>query len=629
MVTRNKLNKPECVLLKPFSMESQLAKGWTDKMYDRYPLRIVVIFFLIFALALSGVAQQEPEALEGKEQKKLAPVKENDQPADKEGDNPDKSAKGKGELESRQVAKGDGPDGKRLEGAEDKRPVENGPKDKQPVAPDGERLEKPEDKRPVGNGTEDKQSVGPDGERLKGAEDKRPVENGPKDKQPDAPDGERLEGTEDKRPVRDSPKDKQPEGPDRKQSVAPEGKPKLVLGQQYLSFGEVSVGTSKDLELEISNAGDAELKIINFEFNNGSFKTKDVILPLTISPGSTERVSITYTSTKKETSVGLLTIKSNVKDSAVQVLAGLVDVSDVSGTLTLNFKKGLNMISLPTKPDAPYTARTFGQKIGDVSLVARYDTDTQSFDTFIPSIDSDNGFDITGGKGYIVNTTSSKSVGFTGRIWQDPAAPTLDGLNLPDPQWAFVIAVDLPDQLVGKKELYYQVGEQKSSLVLQPNSDSHFRIPMVDQSKNDVIREHEEIEVQIFNATRQLVGYSKLVVEQQDLEQAFKRVKITCNEIPESSRALQNYPNPFNPETWIPFQLDQQSEVALEIYDVNGYLVRSIDIGFRYAGIYFSRDRAIYWDGRSDLGEQVASGIYFYILQTEYMTDTRRMVLLK
>jgi hypothetical protein len=152
---------------------------------------------------------------------------------------------------------------------------------------------------------------------------------------------------------------------------------------------------------------------------------------------------------------------------------------------------------------------------------------------------------------------------------------------------------------------------------------------MVDQSKNDVIREHEEIEVQIFNATRQLVGYSKLVVEQQDLEQAFKRVKITCNEIPESSRALQNYPNPFNPETWIPFQLDQQSEVALEIYDVNGYLVRSIDIGFRYAGIYFSRDRAIYWDGRSDLGEQVASGIYFYILQTEYMTDTRRMVLLK
>ena len=55
---------------------------------------------MIFALALSGVAQQEPEALEGKEQKKLAPVKENDQPADKEGDNPDKSAKGKGEIQA-------------------------------------------------------------------------------------------------------------------------------------------------------------------------------------------------------------------------------------------------------------------------------------------------------------------------------------------------------------------------------------------------------------------------------------------------------------------------------------------------------------------------------------------------
>jgi len=99
--------------------------------------------------------------------------------------------------------------------------------------------------------------------------------------------------------------------------------------------------------------------------------------------------------------------------------------------------------------------------------------------------------------------------------------------------------------------------------------------------------------------------------------------------IPNVTQLLQNYPNPFNPETWVPFELSQGSEVRLTIYDTSGRLIRRIDLGFQPAGTYLQRDRAIYWDGRTPSGEQVASGTYFYTLKTADYTSTQKMIILK
>jgi len=99
--------------------------------------------------------------------------------------------------------------------------------------------------------------------------------------------------------------------------------------------------------------------------------------------------------------------------------------------------------------------------------------------------------------------------------------------------------------------------------------------------------------------------------------------------LPEVTALLQNYPNPFNPETWIPFELNQDSEVSLTIYDMAGRLVRRLDLGFQEAGTYLQRDRAIYWDGRTQSGEQVASGTYFYTLKTAGYVSTQKMIILK
>ena len=99
--------------------------------------------------------------------------------------------------------------------------------------------------------------------------------------------------------------------------------------------------------------------------------------------------------------------------------------------------------------------------------------------------------------------------------------------------------------------------------------------------------------------------------------------------IPDASSLLHNYPNPFNPETWIPYQLSEASNVTFSIYSVNGRLVRTLSLGYQAAGVYRSKSRAAYWDGRNALGESVASGIYFYTLTAGDFIATGKMLIRK
>ena len=99
--------------------------------------------------------------------------------------------------------------------------------------------------------------------------------------------------------------------------------------------------------------------------------------------------------------------------------------------------------------------------------------------------------------------------------------------------------------------------------------------------------------------------------------------------IPEETALLHNYPNPFNPETWIPYQLAEPAEVTLTIHSVNGTLVRTLALGHQPAGIYQTRNRAVYWDGKNEVGESVASNIYFYTLTAGNFNATRKMLIRK
>ena len=98
---------------------------------------------------------------------------------------------------------------------------------------------------------------------------------------------------------------------------------------------------------------------------------------------------------------------------------------------------------------------------------------------------------------------------------------------------------------------------------------------------------------------------------------------------PKETTLLPNYPNPFNPETWIPYRLAREAEVAITIYDTKGTLVRRLALGHREAGHYAARGKAAYWDGRNEDGEAVASRIYIYQFRAEDYAASRRMVIVK
>jgi enediyne biosynthesis protein E4 len=122
------------------------------------------------------------------------------------------------------------------------------------------------------------------------------------------------------------------------------------------------------------------------------------------------------------------------------------------------------------------------------------------------------------------------------------------------------------------------------------------------------------------------------------LEENLSAVETPCVKYPVSSdkknlpdrSCLQNiYPNPFNPETWIPYQLAQLSDVEILIYDSTGGLVKTLRLGIKNPGYYTSKVNAAYWDGTNENGELVSSGVYFCQLKTNNGVDIKKMILKK
>ncbi len=101
------------------------------------------------------------------------------------------------------------------------------------------------------------------------------------------------------------------------------------------------------------------------------------------------------------------------------------------------------------------------------------------------------------------------------------------------------------------------------------------------------------------------------------------------NVVPQKTTLLPNFPNPFNPETWIPYDLAQDANVDIKIYNLKGETIRELKIGFQNTGTYRTKELAAFWDGRNSTGEFVASGLYFYSLNAGQSKAIRQMVIRK
>jgi hypothetical protein len=94
--------------------------------------------------------------------------------------------------------------------------------------------------------------------------------------------------------------------------------------------------------------------------------------------------------------------------------------------------------------------------------------------------------------------------------------------------------------------------------------------------------------------------------------------------LPTEFRLLQNVPNPFNPVTRITYHVPQRSVVSIRVYDVNGRLVRTLIDSVTDPG-----RRTAAWDGRSNSGVSVGSGVYFCTMEAPDFRESRKLMLLK
>ena len=302
----------------------------------------------------------------------------------------------------------------------------------------------------------------------------------------------------------------------------------------------------------------------------------------------------------------------------------IVPVAD-ENAFDITLSTGLNMISLPLMPDKPYRARSFMEKIGATTVI-ELDTAAQRFIGFTAN-STGNGFPIDGGRGYIVNLTEAKTVSFTGRAWQNTtstaaAAPTLASVQN---TWAFVLQAQI-EGISGVTLTVYN-GHTR---VAEADAANGFHAAWADMNRQAVVSIGDTLTIEVRDTTGELIRTLQHEIGVADVHRAFTELRLTpADLIPKRTVLLANYPNPFNPETWLPYQLANDAEVAIRIYSSAGQLVRYMNLGFQQAGYYIGKSRAAYWDGRNDLGEQLASGVYFYQLSTSESSVTRKMVIRK
>lgn len=307
--------------------------------------------------------------------------------------------------------------------------------------------------------------------------------------------------------------------------------------------------------------------------------------------------------------------------------AGLI-VDATNNVFFQELEAGLNMISLPLKPSRPHTARSFMREIGATTII-QLEAKNRRFVGFTAA-DSGDGFPIEGGMGYIVNTPQARIVTYVGGAWRN--TPAIAAAPSPETQaraWAFIVAANTAD--IGNMTVSVHNPRTNSieTMAATASSGNSYAI-WADLTRRSVVEVGDVLAIQIQDEIGQVVGTLNHEISTEDIRRAFVQLHLT----PESLRPTQtmlfaNYPNPFNPETWLPYQLAQSANVQIRIYNTTGNLVRNMDLGFQAAGYYLDKSRAAYWDGRNNLGEHMASGVYFYQLIAGDYIANRKLVILK
>ena len=313
--------------------------------------------------------------------------------------------------------------------------------------------------------------------------------------------------------------------------------------------------------------------------------------------------------------------------------------TDGSSTITLN--QGLNLVGLPLRdPRVMRVSDLFGLDGigGNVPVIIL--TDGGEFKA-VGRVDDPGDIEITGGQAFILNARRAAMVEVSGDAWTNTsgmaAAPvTMTGLEVEEMTPILGLRGSIVDEGTGLKAEGFRVTVKNLSTgravaAITSPDEAGYRSTVVDIETGHAATIGDILEISA-QSPDPLVGVQPVqyTVTAEDVKRGLIQLsELVAYEIPAETELLANYPNPFNPETWIPYRLAEDAFVTLTIYDQTGQVIRTLELGHRIASAYESQSKAVYWDGRNEFGEQVASGVYFYHLSAGDYSATRKMVILK
>jgi hypothetical protein len=309
--------------------------------------------------------------------------------------------------------------------------------------------------------------------------------------------------------------------------------------------------------------------------------------------------------------------------------------------------KGINLISIPLNGPNLTKVSDLAKVLSDkMSLIISYNIAQGKFQSFTSTtpVGTPTDVSIAGGKSLIVSMKDVGSFDVSGEPWsnEEPLSPSLreqlfgsngspvlelDGIVTREDTGAVINDSSTSSrQALSVTVRHFSTGVSMTDTT----SDGIFSITFV-YLGDQLAHVGDILEISAYNSTGSFrIDPIRHVLTESDIE--LGRVSLgnlVASVIPNRSELLANFPNPFNPETWIPFKLKEASDTLITIYDVHGRVVRKLDLGYIPAGVYQTKAKSAYWDGTNDIGERVASGIYFYHLKAGEFSASRKMVILK
>ena len=318
------------------------------------------------------------------------------------------------------------------------------------------------------------------------------------------------------------------------------------------------------------------------------------------------------------------------------------DALGTDGNSAIALNQGLNVVGLPlrdsrlTRVSHLFALDGIGGNVPVIIL-----TDGGEFKAVGRAGDPGD-IEITGGQSFILTAQRAAIVDISGDAWTNvsgtSAAPqvALTGIQVTDTTPVLALRGSIVDEGTGvsKAGLHVKVknlSTDRAITTVTGDEGNGYQLTVVDIETTRAARIGDILEISA-QSPDPFIGVQPLryTVTAEDVKRGLIQLtELVAYEIPTETELLHNYPNPFNPETWIPYRLAEDAFVTLTIYNQTGQVVRTLEVGHQIASAYENRSKAVYWDGRNGLGEQVASGVYFYHLSAGDYSATRKMLILK